>query len=72
LLGHDSLVQLAGLLIIAQFALVEIVALSTNHIIAHCIWRFGGVRAELMFEAVWHVLRIASVVCIVALLTVKI
>lgn len=62
LVVHDALVELARLVVLAQLALVVVVALARDDVVRDLVRRFGGVWAEFGGEAVGRVLLVACVV----------
>ena len=62
LVVHDALVELAWLVVLAELALVVVVALAADDGVGDLVGCFGGVGAELVCEAVWQVLLAAGVV----------
>ena len=71
-IGHDALIELGGLCILALLPLMRIVTLPTHDIIGNAVRRLSSIWSELVAEAVGRVLLIARVVSIAAQLTVKV
>lgn len=71
-LRHDAGVQLTCLVVIGQKTLVMVMALAGDDIVCNSIGRLRRVWPELVLEGVWHILRVSSVVGIIAGPTVEI
>jgi hypothetical protein len=62
LVAHDALVQLTGLIVLAELALVPVVGLARDDVVGDLVRCFGDVRAEFVLEGVGGVLLAAAVV----------
>lgn len=70
--GHDALVELAGLVVLAEFAFVGEVGFARDDVVGDGVWSFGRVRAEFVDEAVRRVLRVTGVIGVHPQLAVEI
>lgn len=70
--SHDAPVEVAGLVVFGEFALVAKVGLARDDVVGDGVGGFGSVGPELVHEAVGRVLRVAGVVGVGAQLAVEV
>ena len=71
LVVHDARPELSSLCVLRLLTFVREMALAADNGIADLVRRFGNIRAELVDEAVGHVLRVSAVVPVTAELPIK-